>query len=159
MLHPARRNRFLFAQEGAREPSRTKRSMFALATVVAVFTLAGAETSTALAQPLSVHKTPLQDQPFPDPPLHTTMVRTIIDPHGEVAPHTHPGLELAYVVSGDGMVTIDGQAPRSLVAGDSFAAPADTVHSVKNTASRPLILVSTYVVDMTKPIATPAHTP
>jgi len=109
----------------------------------------------ANAQSTAVHKTTLQDQAFPAP-LHSVTVQTVIDPKGEVGAHTHPGLELAYVVSGEGRVTIAGKPSEALHQGSSFAVSAGQVHSVLNLASRPMILVSTYVVDPAKPIATPA---
>ncbi len=119
---------------------------------IAVFTAAA-----GLAQPGAVHKTTLQTLPFPQPVYATTMVKTVVDPGGLVAPHTHPGVELAFIAAGQAEVKIAGRPDQSLTAGDSFSVPAQTVHSVKNSGSVPLTLVSTYVVDQSKPIAAPAH--
>ncbi len=77
----------------------------------------------AEAQPATVHKTTLQDRPFPPPRYHTATVRTVVDPRGEVAPHTHPGIEMGYVLEGRAVLTLRGQPPRPLSAGDSFAVP------------------------------------
>jgi quercetin dioxygenase-like cupin family protein len=118
---------------------------------------AGLLATAAGAQSSAVHKTTLQDQPFPPPIYHTATVRTVVDPGGEVAPHTHPGLETAYVVEGRALLTIAGRPPRPLSPGDSFSVPAGTVHSLKNTGARPMTVISTYVVDKARPIATPAH--
>jgi quercetin dioxygenase-like cupin family protein len=115
-----------------------------------------AAPSIACAQPAAVHKTTLQDQPFPPAPLHTVTVRTLMDPGGEIQPHTHPGLEMAYVVEGRAEVTIRGRAGRILAAGDSFAMPQGAIHAVKNIGPGALTIVSTYVVDQTQPIASPA---
>jgi quercetin dioxygenase-like cupin family protein len=112
--------------------------------------------AVAEAQPTAVHKTTLQQQAFPAPPLHTVMVKATVDVGGEVTPHTHPGLEMAYVVEGQAEVTLKGHKPLPLSAGGSFAIPPGTVHSVKNVGRSPLILVSTYVVDQTEPIVIPA---
>ena len=110
----------------------------------------------AAAQPSAVHKTTLQDQPFPPPEFHTATVRTVVDPAGEVAPHTHPGIEMGYVLDGRAVLKITGQPPRSLSAGDSFAVPPRTVHSVQNVGPGALTMLSTYVVEQGQPIATPA---
>ncbi len=110
----------------------------------------------AAAQSDKVHKTTLQEQPFPPAPLHTVTVRTLVDQGGLVAPHTHPGAEMAYIVQGRATVTIAGAAPQTLSAGGSFAVPPQTVHSVRNVGDGTLVMVSTYVVDQTKPIASPA---
>jgi quercetin dioxygenase-like cupin family protein len=123
------------------------------------FTTAALALAFALsvaAQPSAVHKTTLQDQPFPPPIYHSVTVRTEVDAGGLVAPHTHPGLETAYVVAGHALVTITGRAPQRVGAGDSFAVPPRTVHSVRNVGTGPLILVSTYVVETAQPIASPA---
>jgi quercetin dioxygenase-like cupin family protein len=112
--------------------------------------------TAAASQPSAVHKTTVQQQEFPGPVYHTVTVRTVVDPGGEVAPHTHPGVEMAYVVAGRGVVKIVGRPPQPLSAGGSFSVPPRTVHSVVNTGQGPLTLISTYVVDKTQPISSPA---
>lgn len=115
--------------------------------------------SLAGAQPDAVHKTTLQDQPFPPPTYHTATVRTVVDPGGEVVPHTHPGLEMGYVLAGKAVLQVAGSPPRSLSAGDSFSIPARRVHSVRNAGPGPLTMLSTYVVEKGQPIASPAPAP
>lgn len=112
-------------------------------------------TSAAGAQASAVHRTPLQDLPFPPPIYHTATVKAVVDPGGEVMPHTHPGAEMAYIVSGKAIVTRKGQPALALAAGDSFAIPPGTVHSVKNAGPGPLVMISTYVVDKSKPLVQP----
>ena len=112
--------------------------------------------SMAGAQSSAVHKTTLQDRPFPAPQYHTATIRTVVDPGGQVMPHTHPGLEVGYVLDGRAVVKINGLPPLSLSAGDSFAVPPRTVHSVENTGPSALTILSTYVVDKDQPIASPA---
>jgi quercetin dioxygenase-like cupin family protein len=112
--------------------------------------------SVAGAQPNAVHKTTLQDTPYPPPHFHTATVRTVVDRDGQVAPHTHPGIEMGYVLDGLAVLKVRGQPPRSLRAGDSFAIPPSTVHSVDNAGPGPLTMLSTYVVEVGQPIASPA---
>jgi quercetin dioxygenase-like cupin family protein len=112
--------------------------------------------SAASAQPNAVHKTTLQDTPFPPPVYHTATVRTVVDPGGEVAPHTHPGIEMGYVLKGHATLNVRGQPSRSLASGDSFSIPPRTVHSVLNAGPGALTMLSTYVVDKGQPIASPA---
>ena len=116
-----------------------------------------AVASGAAATPPVVRKTTLEDQPFPAP-YHTTTVRTVIAAGGDVPPHTHPGLEMAYVLYGTASVTVAGQAPVTLRAGYSMAIPEGRVHSVHNAGRGALAIVSTYVVRAGEPIATPAAT-
>ncbi|HEY1426933.1 MAG TPA: cupin domain-containing protein [Caulobacteraceae bacterium] len=110
----------------------------------------------AVAQPpVGIHKTTLQEIAFPAP-LHTLTVRTLVDPGVEVAPHTHSGVEMGYVVSGTAQVTVRGAAPKQIGRDGSFVIPPGAVHWVKNVGPRRLTIVSTFIVDPTKPIASPA---
>jgi quercetin dioxygenase-like cupin family protein len=107
-----------------------------------------------------LQRSTLQDQPFPGGRNHTVLIRTTIARGGEAAPHTHPGLEMAYILEGDAMLRMAGEPDRRLRSGDSFAAPPGTVHSVRNLSfARPLTIVSTYVVDRNQPLASPARMP
>jgi len=133
----------------------TDRLSLCLAALVGV-TLALAAVAVAVAQPNTVHKTTLQDQPFPPPVYHSVTVRTLVDFGGEVLPHTHPGVEMGYVLHGGAVLRVAGQPPRHLNAGDSFAIPARTVHSVQNAGSGPLTMLSTYIVEKGQPISSPA---
>lgn len=112
--------------------------------------------SAAGAQTTAVHKTTLQDVPFPLPQYHTATIRTVVDRGGVVEPHTHPGVEMGYVLDGHAVLKIKGHPPRSLSAGDSFSVPARTIHSVENTGPDALTMLSTYVVEKDQPIASPA---
>jgi quercetin dioxygenase-like cupin family protein len=120
-----------------------------LAALIFIASAAGAQTS-------AVHKTTLQDVPFPPPQYHTTTIRTVVDRGGVVEPHTHPGVEMGYVLDGQAVLKIRGQPPRALAAGDSFAVPARTIHSVENTGLGALTMLSTYVVEKGQPVASPA---
>lgn len=131
---------------------RRTRLNFSLAMLAAAFI-----ASPLAAQPSAIHKTTLQEQSFPPPIYDTVTVRTVVDPGGEVPPHTHPGAEMAYIVEGSAVLTIKGAPPRPLAVGDSFSIPPQRVHSVRNTGSRALTIVSTYVVDKNQPISSPAH--
>ena|ERR1700761_3037255 len=124
----------------------------ALALALAATVAIGA---SAEAQSTAVQRTTLQTEDFPVP-LHTITVRIEFPRGALVAPHTHPGVEMGYVVSGQAQVTIAGAAPMTLKAGDSFKVAPDTVHSVANTGTGQLVVLSTYVVDPKKPLATPA---
>jgi quercetin dioxygenase-like cupin family protein len=112
----------------------------------------------AVADPPGVHKTTLQEIAFP-PPLHTLTVRTVVDRGGVVPSHTHPGIEMSYVLSGAARLTVAGQGTHDIAAGGSFSIPAATVHSLRNVGRTPLVLISTYVVDPTKPITSSAPPP
>jgi quercetin dioxygenase-like cupin family protein len=112
--------------------------------------------ASALSADDPVKRATLQVQPFPGPVLHTIMTRAEIAPGGEVPFHTHPGIEMGYVASGEAVLARRGQADLTLKAGDSFSIPQGLVHSLKNAGQAPLVVISTYVVDQNKPLVIPA---
>jgi quercetin dioxygenase-like cupin family protein len=76
---------------------------------------------------------------------------------GGLAPrHTHPGDEVSYVTDGEIEITIEGQAPVRLKAGQGFSVPAGKVHEARNPGKVPVHLIGVYIVEKGKPIASPA---
>jgi quercetin dioxygenase-like cupin family protein len=69
-------------------------------------------------------------------------------------PHTHPGEEIGYVLEGTVTIEIEG-TKRTLKAGDAFAIPAGKVHNAINAGQTQVTIVSTYIVEKGKPLATP----
>ena len=112
--------------------------------------------TTVSAQPQLIHRETLQARDVPAPTWRSQLMRVSIDKGGLVARHTHPGLEIGYIEQGDAQVKIKGRPDQALKRGDSFAVLADTPHSVQNTGPGELVILSTYVVDKSKPLATPA---
>jgi len=73
---------------------------------------------------------------------------------GAVVPkHTHPGEEVAYILEGQITIEVAGKSPAVLKAGDAFFVPAGTVHSAKNSGTGPAKVLSTYIVEKGKPLA------
>jgi len=70
--------------------------------------------------------------------------------------HTH---EISYVLEGEAELLIAGQPPRKISAGEAIVIPKGTVHNARNTGGAPMRALSIYVVDKSKPLATPASTP
>ncbi len=69
--------------------------------------------------------------------------------------HTHPGEEIGYLLEGSVAVEMDGVS-KTLKPGDAFAIPAGKVHNATNLGTGPATIVSTYIVEKGKPLATPA---
>ena len=86
----------------------------------------------------------------------TLVAEVSIDPGTLVARHTHPGIESGYVVSGGLELPIEGQPTRMLKPGDGFQVPVATPHAGAKNGDTKTVLVSTYVVEKGKPLATPA---
>jgi quercetin dioxygenase-like cupin family protein len=103
----------------------------------------------------AVKRTPLQRVEYPGDRHATLLVLVEIAPNGLVARHTHPGVEMGYVVEGEGVLSIEGQADRPLKPGDSYQVPAGTPHSARGGAA-PQGIIATFAVEKDKPLASPA---
>jgi quercetin dioxygenase-like cupin family protein len=86
----------------------------------------------------------------------TLVVEVNIDAGTLVPRHTHPGIESGYVVSGGIELPIQGQPTRMLKPGDGFQVPVATPHAGAKNGPAKTVVVSTYVVEKGKPLASPA---
>jgi len=69
--------------------------------------------------------------------------------------HDHPGDEVGYIIKGSIIWKVRGQPDKTLKAGDSFFNPRGSVHSVVSADSGDSLVISTWIVDKGKPMATP----
>jgi quercetin dioxygenase-like cupin family protein len=83
-------------------------------------------------------------------------VKVDFGPHAAFPRHTHPGVEIAYVLQGTIEYALDGRTV-VLKAGDSLYIPAGTVHSAENTGTTLAAELATYIVDKNKPIVVLDH--
>jgi quercetin dioxygenase-like cupin family protein len=112
----------------------------------------------------------LADEPKPQPqrtilerhdqagvPNKEIVIGTAALPPGAVIGfHEHPGDEAGYVLKGSLIWKTRGQPDKTLKAGDSFFNPRGAVHSVATVAGgEGALVVSTWIVDKGKPLATP----
>jgi quercetin dioxygenase-like cupin family protein len=109
----------------------------------------------AIAQQTSIKRTPLQKAEFPDGYVTVTAMAEV-SAGGSPGRHTHPGLEIGYILEGETDLLVDGKPTQHLKAGDSYQIPAGTVHDAKVSADKALKFIGIYVVDKTKPLASPA---
>jgi quercetin dioxygenase-like cupin family protein len=115
------------------------------------FALAGA----AVAQQTGIKRTPLQNVEFPDGYVTVTGLAEL-PPGAAAGRHTHPGIETGYVLEGELNLEIDGQPAKLLKPGDSYQIPAGAVHDAKVHGDKSMKVLGVYVVDKTKPLASPA---
>lgn len=66
--------------------------------------------------------------------------------------HIHHGVEMNVLIEGEVRVTIQGQAPRVMHAGDSITIPREVPHEAVNIGDGPARIVITYVVDKGRPL-------
>ncbi len=110
----------------------------------------------AFAAEQPIKRTVLQKLDYPQNYQTITAISEV--PAGADAPrHTHPGVETSYVMEGEGNLSIAGQPDRVVKAGDSFSIPDGAAHTVHNMSNdKPFKVLTTYVVQKDKPLATPA---
>lgn len=114
-----------------------------------------AAPALADSAPPGIKRTPLQSIDFPDGYKTVTGLAEVAPGHAS-GMHTHPGIETGYVLDGEVLMIVEGQPDRTLKAGDSFVIPPGARHDVKSVGSVPAKAVSVFVVDKSKPLASPA---
>ena len=66
--------------------------------------------------------------------------------------HSHPGVEVAYVIDGTFEYQLEGQPPITLKAGDSLYIPAGVPHIAKNVGTAKASELATYIVKKGEPL-------
>lgn len=82
------------------------------------------------------------------------VIQVLVDFDAGVASpkHSHPGVEVAHVISGTFEYQLEGQAPVTLKAGDSLYIPAGTAHVAKNVGDGKASELATYIVTKDVPL-------
>ena len=118
--------------------------------------LCGVAALPALADDAPITRTPLQSAEAPETAHSVQSYLVTVAPRAVVTRHTHPGLEMGYVVSGALTISLAGQPDRLVKPGDSWAFPPGAPHKLVNSGDVPAQLVVTYVVEKDKPLSSPA---
>jgi quercetin dioxygenase-like cupin family protein len=121
-----------------------------LGLAVAAFAFTGA----AVAQTSGIKRTPLQKIEYPEGYTVVTAIAEV-PAGGAAGRHTHPGIETGYVLEGELELVIDGKPTVMVKAGESYQIPAGVVHDAK-AGDKPFKVLAIYVVDKSKPLASPA---
>lgn len=135
--------------------SRRKFATCAICAVAGFAASAVAAEAQGNQAPSGLKRTILQKTEFPGDRYATLLVAVDIDADLAVARHTHPGVESTYVLEGGLELSVKGQPPRTVKAGDGFQVAAEVPHSARN-GNKQTKLIITYVVEKDKPLASPA---
>lgn len=92
----------------------------------------------------------------PAPGWVTITMQVEVDPGVTIGRHTHPGIESGYVVEGELELPIEGQPAKALKPGDAFQVPPNTPHGGSKNGAKKATIISTYIVEKGKPLASPA---
>ncbi|HSY00360.1 MAG TPA: cupin domain-containing protein [Streptomyces sp.] len=101
-----------------------------------------------------VTRTLLQENPSPAKGWKTVQTLVEIPRRRESGRHSHPGVEVGYIVRGDVLMEFDDGSTLRLCTGDPFFIPSGTIHNARNIGKVTTMMLSTYVVDETKPLVT-----
>ena len=86
------------------------------------------------------------------PGREVIQVRVDFDPGVAFGKHSHPGVEVAYVLEGTLEYQLEGQSPVTLKAGEALFIPAGTIHAAKNVGTGNAAELATYIVEKGKPL-------
>jgi quercetin dioxygenase-like cupin family protein len=119
--------------------------------------LAAMLASVAAQAPAPFKRTVLQQGDLSAPGREAVMALAEIQPAAAAGRHTHPGEEIAYVLAGPVVIEIDGKPAKTYQTGEAFMIPPGAIHNAKNPGTAAVKIVSTYVIEKGKPVATPVQ--
>ncbi len=117
----------------------------------------GTPPTDALAATLS--RTEIQRERFSVPGREIVQVRTEIPAGVASGWHTHPGEEVGYIVAGTVRMEIRDRPTLVLHAGDGFCIPPGTPHDALDLGPDTGVMLSTYLVDVDRPLSAVAAAP
>lgn len=117
--------------------------------------LVGLGATALVARQTGFNRVMLQDQPLSIAGHHTVSARAEFDPGASAGKHMHPGEEIGYALEGSVELTVEGRAPVVLKPGDVFFIPAGVPHNGRNLGTTKAALLSVFVAETGKPLATP----
>jgi quercetin dioxygenase-like cupin family protein len=118
-----------------------------------------AQQASAPAAPLFVSKPVLVSPVSGDDKKEIVLMSVAIQPTGMVPMHTHPGDCVGSVIEGTVELLVEGQPPRRVAAGETYANPRGTPHGFRNVGDAPARLLNSLVVDKGAPRVQPAAAP
>ena len=121
-----------------------------------IATDASAQTPPAANGTPGVTRKILSQTDGPTPGYVTLIVDIEIEPGVMIGRHTHPGIESAYILEGGFELPIEGVPTRLYKPGDGFVVPPETPHAGGKNGDAKTRVLSTYIVEKGKPLASPA---
>ena len=101
----------------------------------------------------TLKRTEIQHSAISVPGREIVQVLTEIPAGVESGWHMHPGEEVGYIVAGTVRMEIKGRPTLTLHAGDGFLMPPRTPHNALDLGPDTGMMLSTYIVEVGKPLA------
>jgi quercetin dioxygenase-like cupin family protein len=155
-------------KSGAEDPDITGRTVmltrrgFAGVASCALCSITGFMATDASAQTTPPATTPgvsrkiLSRSDGPSAGYETLLVAIEIEAGVTIGRHTHPGIESAYILAGGFELPIEGMPTKMYKPGDGFVVPPSTPHAGNKNGDVKTKVLSTYIVEKGKPLASPA---
>lgn len=99
-----------------------------------------------------LHRTDLLKRDLDVEGREVIQVRVDFEPGVTSPNHSHPGVEVAYVIDGTFEYQLEGQPPVTLKTGDSLYIPAGVAHIAKNVGTKTGSELATYIVKKGEPL-------
>jgi len=117
--------------------------------------LTGATAMAGHAAPSDIKRHEALRHDLDTPGRELVQVRVDFAPGASFGMHTHPGVEVAYVLEGTLEYSFEGKPPVTLKAGQSLYIPAGEAHAAHNVGKDNAAELATYLVEKGKPIVVP----
>ncbi|OCR26073.1 cupin [Pseudomonas syringae] len=109
-------------------------------------------TSAAKSWQTGLHRTDLVKRDLGVADREVIQVRVDFEPGVAAPKHSHPGVEVAYVISGTFEYQLEGQPAVTLKSGDSLYIPEGTAHIATNIGKTTGSELATYIVKKGEPL-------
>jgi len=140
----------------SRSNHRLSAGLFGVAIAAALTAFAGVaqaqEAPPVKSWQAGLHRTDLLRQDLDVAGREVIQVRVDFEPGVTSPKHSHPGVEVAYVIEGTFEYQLEGRPPVTLKAGDSLYIPAGTAHVAKNVGANKASELATYIVKKDTPL-------
>lgn len=112
----------------------------------------GQESQSSQKWQNGIQRTDLVKRDLGDSVHEVIQARVAFEPGVASPNHSHPGVEIAFVIEGTFEYRLKGRAPVVLKAGDSLYIPAGTPHIAKAIGSGKASELATYIVRKGEPL-------
>ena len=88
-------------------------------------------------------------------PMEVVVAAAEFAPGATMGRHTHHGDEYGTVVAGTFELSVEGQAPKRINAGEAYHNGRDVIHETRNVGDGPGRIISTFIIDKGRPLVEP----
>lgn len=135
-----------------REQKETRMKTTQVLSAVVLIGAAGLAIHVTQAQQSGVKRTDVLQHDLGIPGREVIQARVDFAPEAAFEFHSHPGVEVAYVLEGTLEYQLGGKPPVTLNAGQALFIPAGAFHAAKNVGSVNAVELATYIVEKGQPL-------